>query len=186
MLNNKNADVNTGPFLNGVYTMVLYENSSYIVDSINNAEGVGFIDPLIFYGNKIFSCTGLFSFHSIEWENHLFNDEKDFMLNRPWGTYHTENDVIKAICYVSFQGNSGNWDNRYLCYFEDRMEGREKIVNWHIVPPYPDLTARELKYKYNQRILKELKANKTFEFRPFVAKTNIDSTKVWINKYRED
>ena len=186
MLNNKNTDVSTGPLLNGVYTMVLYENSTHIIDSIHKVEGNGFITPIILYGNNIFSRTGQFAFHSIEEENHLFNNEKDFMLNKPWGVYQTEKDVIKAICYVSFRGNSHNWDNRYLCYFEGRMEGRAKIVNWHIVPPYPDLTDRELKYEYNQRILKELKANKTYEFRPFAAKTNIDSTKVWINKYKEE
>lgn len=184
MLNNNNQQNENGPLLDGLYTLVLFNNSSHIIDSIHTARGSGFISPLIFYGNNLISETGLFSFHSIEWENHLFAEGKEYMLNKPWGVYETVNETIKAICYVSFRGNSHNWDNRYLCYFEGRMEGRTRIADGHIVPPFPDLTKRELEYEYNQRILKELKSYKTYEYRPFPMKSNIDSTKVWINKYR--
>jgi len=184
ILNKKSQPSDTEPLLDGIYTLTLYDNSSHIIDSIHNVEGAGFICPLIFYGNNLVSRTGLFSFHSEEWLTHLFLDETEFMLNKPWGVYDNENGFIKAIIYVSFRGNSHNWDNRYLCYFEGRMEGREKIVDWHIVPPFPDLTKRELEYKYNQQILKFLKTFKSYEYRPFPMKTNIDSTKVWINKFR--
>jgi hypothetical protein len=184
ILNKKNELSDTRLLLNGVYTLTLYYSSSQIIDSIHNVNGAGFISPLIFYGNNLVSETGL-SFHSEEWLTHLFLDEKEFMSNKPWGVYENENGFVKAIIYVSFRGNSHNWDNRYLCYFEGRMEGREKIVDWHIVPPFPDLTKRELKYKYNQQILAYLKALKTYEYRLFPMKTNIDSTKVWINKYRQ-
>jgi len=184
MLNNKSQGTEVGPLLSGIYTLALFENSSHIIDSIHIAKGIGFISPLIFYGNNLISRTGQFSFHSMEWESHLFNEEKEFMLSKPWGVYKTENEVIKAICYVSFRGNSHNWDNRYLCYFEGRMEGRTKIVDWHIIPPFPDLKKGELEYSYNQRILTFLKAYKTYEYRPFPMKTNIDSTKIWINQFR--
>lgn len=184
ILNNKKQTTDKGPLLSGVYTLVEYGNSSHIIDSIHKAEGIGFIDPMIFYGNNLVSQASLFSFHSIEWETHLFVDEKEFMLNKPWGVYEIEYDVIKTIKYVSFRGNSHNWDNRYLCYFVGRMEGRTRIVDWQMIPPYPDLTKRELEYEYNQRILVYLKTQKSFEYKPFLLKTNIDSTKVWINKFR--
>lgn len=172
-------------FLNGLYQLVEYNGSTNKITETKLREGVGYIDPMYFYGNNVFTRTGGLRSHSDSWESSFFVEQKDFLLNRSsWGVYKVKDSIIYAIAYIYFVSSSDIMNTRYLCYFTGKIKNKSRIEEWQMIPPYPLLTKNQAKLNANISQLMYLKAKKTFVFQKFPIKTSLDSNKVWINKFK--
>jgi hypothetical protein len=170
-------------YLNGVYTMTSYEQDQ-IIDSMLNSFPGGFIDPIVFYGNGIYTQIGrLNGYSKIEFEGFL-NNKNDFLNNTVWGVYTYKDSIIYAQKHSVFMGRGGNISSWHLCHYVGIVRGRQ-IVDWHLVEPYPALNKLEQGFKFNQKILKHLKSYRDFTYQEFPKKMEIDSNAVWIMKYKQ-
>lgn len=171
--------------LNGFYSLIEYDGSKVKIEEIIKSEPDEIVDPMFFYGNNIFlSFRGLRS-HSLKWDSCLFYDNELFLEQKgAWGAYMVVDSTIYAIAYTYFVGTSHVLNNMYLCYYKGRILDNSKIVDWQLVPPYPKLHKHQAMLKDNQRKIEYLKVKKSFQFQQSLNKSNLDSTVVWINKYR--
>jgi len=163
--------------------MTDYENT-HIMDSLDKLHKNGFIDPIVFYGNGVFTHLGYRSNYSPDEYEKIFRTQIMTGYNERWGVYSISDSIVKATIHWTFEGRGGSFSYSYLCNFEGVIV-RKKILNWHMVEPYPNLSKLELGFVYNQSKLQYLKTPKEFTFTPFPEKTLVDSNAVWILKYRQ-
>lgn len=186
-LNNKGNGSTILPSLNGMYHLVEFDRSTNEIETAYTNFGEGIIAPIYFYGNHLLMARGTYFFDcsSLNREYYYFVDYPNSLLDRKlWGVWEVKDSVIHAICYTIFESQSSIWNTYYLCHYQGKLVGNNKIVDWHMIPPYPELSEFQLKFGGNHRQLEYLKAKKTFVFQKFPIKTSLDSNKVWINKFK--
>lgn len=186
-LNNNQVNNSVSPSLNGLYHLVEFDKSSKEIETAYTNFGEGIIAPIYFYGNHLIKARGTFYFDcsSINREFYSFKDYPNSLLDsKLWGVWSVSDSMINAICYTIFASQSSIWNCYYLCHYQGKLDGKDRIVDWHMVPPYPELTEFQLSFGVNLRQLEYLKAKKTFVFQKFPIKTALDSNKVWINRYK--
>jgi hypothetical protein len=183
-LNKPVLPYNNPLLLNGVYSMTDCEDA-YIMDSLNNLRKDGFIDPIIFYGNGVFTHLGYCTNYSIEKYQKIIKTQLATGYFQRWGVYNISDSLLKASIHWVFVGRGQSLSYSYLCNFEGIIE-KNKILNWHMVEPYPSLSKLEQSFIENQIFLHYLKTPKEFTFKPFPEKTTVDSNAVWIMKYKNE
>ncbi len=170
-------------YLNGVYSMTDCEDT-HIMDSLNNLNKNGFIDPLVFYGNGVYTQFGYRSNYSTDKYKEFFINGLATEYPKKWGVQSITDSLLKTTIHWVFVGRGGSFSYSYLCNFEGIIENN-KIINWHLVEPYPKLSRLEHSFVYNQKLLLYLKTSKEYTFRPFPEKKSVDSNAVWIMKYKQ-
>jgi hypothetical protein len=171
--------------LNGLYSLVEFKGlTNQCSEGVNFDEDI-FTDPLFFYGNNIYKNIGGLYSYTREGQKNIFLDSKDHLLNQAaWGVYVIRDSTIYAISYSYFVGTSSIWNNRLLCYFVGKIKSKQRIEDWHMIPPFPNLTRKQSEFKANKLKMIYLTTKKTFVFQKFPIKTSLDSNKVWVNKYK--
>jgi hypothetical protein len=100
-----------------------------------------------------------------------------------WGVYEVRNDTILAIIYLNYTGMWFKRKQTRLSYFQGVIKNTDTIQGWRMVPPYPEFAQ---KYEMNKKFFEDLTTPKDLYFKSVPAKTIIDPSKAWVNKFKSD
>ncbi len=175
-------DINSKLLYNGLYSLVKIDSSYSISDSLGKKNDC-YVDPIMVYSNGIIDYIGEIYITNIE-KRIKYIKKKNLHPDLPFGVYRVNDEMIEASIYLVFEGNGDSFNIWYLCNFTGEIDG-SKIINWRMIPPFPNFTRLEKRQNYNQEKMKYLTQAKDFEFKPFIQKTLLDSNSVWLNKFRE-
>lgn len=95
-----------------------------------------------------------------------------------WGAYKITDDTLEILCYRHFS-KRGDLLKSYLTHYRGILKGRDSIVDFKMMPPYPHVNA-----KINDNFAYEI-GPQVLIFKRNPCKAYIDSDAVWLNKYRQ-
>ena len=158
----------------------VYAKGADLVQNNNELDSV-YRNSIIFYPNFICLLQDSYSYR------YAMRDIEDYGIDKyrtgySWGVYSIEDSIIKATIYTEYYGR-GYCFYHYLTNFEGRLEGKDKIKNWHRVPPYPKLS--KIQKEHSSHICKKLDTPVDLQFYPLNDSLIIDSKLAWINKYKK-
>ena len=163
--------LDTQIYFNGFYNEECADSDAITDRSVDSL----YLHPLFFFKNGLISYDHYSAYNSAHFKKDITNPKmlkkRQFVMN--WGTYKIEGNEIKAIIVMMY------WDvfvwEPEATYFSGTIVNKNSIVNWHPVPPFPEIKHGGIGLRTG---------TSKFYFKPFEDKRLIDSNKVWVNKYR--
>jgi hypothetical protein len=188
IINDSSGTENGKLNFNGAYHFIEESNYNQGTDYENGKPtrvvAVPYLDkPVFFLKNNLMFFDNTLSLDSSVFftgERMYGTDEKHYSNN--WGTYKIENNVITAIFYYPYVGGNlvgKGYTQRLLTYFQGNIKNRDTITDWHMIPPYPNISSKANQYEFNSFMTpRELYFKKV----PIDKLINPDSA--WINKFK--
>ncbi len=183
--NQKAPTSNTSIKFSGVYHHINEDSYHYPTD-YKNGMPTRYIDspyldqPIFFFENGIllheYRTTTL-----VESDISLSDEKskKNFYEQKGWGVYNVNHDTINAIIYVDFlRGWFYTVSERLQCNFQGVIKNSDTILQWHLIPPFPNVNKKK---EGNINFLESLKKGIDMYFKEIPEKKLIDPTKAWIN-----
>ncbi|MDP4264166.1 MAG: hypothetical protein Q8941_16680 [Bacteroidota bacterium] len=139
--------------------------------------------PILFFSNGLVAYSYRLYFDSIGFVNNQikFGTQEKSYIN-DWGVYQIEKDTIRAEIYLVF-GMGLNFHGRFqrlICNFQGILKNRDTILNWHLVPPFPQNPT----YAIDGTLFDNLKKPKDLFFKRAPISELISPENAWINKLR--
>lgn len=99
-----------------------------------------------------------------------------------WGVYEIKADTIKAIFYFMYYQRSRTTPTKHFqTYFEGIIKGKDSILNWRMVPPYPlPINPNSL---WNRQNLEAFMTPKNLGFKKVNVQFNFDT--LWIDRFKD-
>ncbi|MDJ1482934.1 hypothetical protein QNI16_20700 [Cytophagaceae bacterium YF14B1] len=137
------------------------------------------VGPISFFEKGIILHEGGYFGDSVSYKLRILNSTKFAKNTRCWGVYKIKSDTIQAIIYNNYTGNAFKRHQYKQAYYQGIMR-QDKILQWHLVPPYPDIND-----EINSYMVKKDKIPRDLFFKPNTLKVLIkpDST-AWINEFK--
>ncbi|MBC7411705.1 MAG: hypothetical protein H7331_04540 [Bacteroidia bacterium] len=136
--------------------------------------------PLFFFSNNTVYYP--FSLGDGGTQQFKFNKEHDYYspigyAENNWGVYVVKNDTLNVTMFNVFR-TQGQSVIMIEINYQGIIKGSSNILNWHIVPPYPDSVY------INNYYFREGLIPRNYQFNVCIDKYKIDSSKAFINKFR--
>lgn len=145
-----------------------------------NAVGMYIYGAIVFFENgATYSAGSSKSLEEFQVYYPTYKDDKnDFYL---WGVYNIIYDTITAIIFTPYPGGLLGGEKLYESHFQGIIKNRDSILQWHLVPPYPQVSKRA---GDNVWLINNAKEPINLYFKNVPVDKIIDPKKDWIDKYR--
>jgi hypothetical protein len=184
------GDKNLAELKNMLHTKRNFDKAHVRFDGVYSLYEAGVYDKPMFFLEQFI---GFYKNGMVLNSGYLFNDSliavdwvKKFMgcentrENGYVGVFDVNKDTIDIICYNSYGiGNGGVGD--FITHFRGIVYANEIYLK--IIAPYPDVKPHNNGNMARNREI--IDKSYVFYFKPFAAKTLIDSNNFWINKYKQ-
>jgi hypothetical protein len=166
-------------------------NGIYIIKSDSNRNDPAYSQAIVFYKNGLVYFNGWDSWSSYHnsdqsvsnFNYHLEHNTLNYLNYKSWGAFSIQDSNMSISVYLPFLGAGYTMNWYHLCHFEGIVSG-DSIKEFKMTPPYPKLN--KLERNFNESTLDSLKQPHTLVYIYAPKKALIDSSKVWINKYRKE